>query len=465
MRSTTKRLFSLLLALILLCGGLTVPARAATVQARDAASALYNLGLFSGSGTLPDGSPNFDLDGTATRAQAAVMLTRLWGAEQEARSAHYRHPFTDAGWASDFIGYVYQKGIAYGTGGATFGSEQQIDAAQFVTLVLRALGYEADWRNPWSTAKSVGLAYSGVNDFRRGDMAVICHSALSCKLSGSSQTLLQRLESQGAVKTGTGVGTGSFTPGPVPSAVGGTFAVTSAEDAQAKLLAAMGGRTTPIILTGPASIKDACSDAALQCMKLCSDITGVSVNTSYNSFTMTMTVTPYYTDAVEIMAYLEGKRASLSPANQQTLAKAQQVHNALVTPGMGEYDRVKAFHDYLVNNTVYGGSNDRKYTAGGALVDGKAVCDGYAMAFDLLCYLSGIECIRVTGWAKESHAWNKVKVDGSWYNVDVTWDDPVSSRPMLIYDYFLISDAAIARDHTQDANPYWPAAPVNWAGR
>ena len=180
---------------------------------------------------------------------------------------------------------------------------------------------------------------------------------------------------------------------------------------------------------------------------------------------MTMTVYPLYTDAVEIMAYLEGKRASLSPENQQTLAKAQQVHSALAKPGMSEYDRVKAFHDYLVNNTTYGGSSDRRFTAGGALVDGYAVCDGYAMAFDLLCYLSGIECIRVTGWANEAHAWNKVKVNGSWYNIDVTWDDPVSSRPILIYDYFLISDAAIARDHTQNANPYWPAAPANWPGR
>lgn len=465
MKKNAERLFALLLALVMLCGMLAVPAGAATAEARNAANALYQLGLFSGSGTLADGSPNFDLDGTATRAQAAVMLTRLWGAEQEALSVHYSHPFTDAGWASDFIGYVYQKKIAYGTGGVIYGSEQQIDAAQFVTQVLRALGYgQVDWRNPWPTAKAVGLAYSGINDFRRGDMALICHSALSCRISGSGQTLLQRLEAQGAVKTGSGTETGGFVPGPVPSEVTGTFSVTSAEDAQTKLLAAMNARVTPIVLTGPASIRQACSDAATGCMKLCSDITGVSVKTRYNSTTMTMTVEPYYTDAVEIMAYLEGKRASLSTADQQTLAKARQVHDTLAKPGMSEYDRVKAFHDYLVNNTTYGGRSDRKYTAGGSLVDGYAVCDGYAMAFDLLCYLSGIECIRVTGWAKEGHAWNKVKVSGNWYNVDVTWDDPVSSRPMLTYDYFLISDAAIARDHTQNANPYWPAAPANWQG-
>lgn len=463
MRTNVKRTLSLLLALVLLSGMLTAPAGAATAEAEAAAQALYQLGLFTGAGTRADGSPDFKLDNTATRAEAAAILTRLLGADQEARSSHYSHPFTDAGWASDYIGYIYHQKLVDGVSDTFFGASWRIDDKQFLTLVLRILGYtDVDYRNPYSTAGAAGLRYTGRSDFRRGDMAIICNSALSCKLFGTNQTLLQRLEAQGAVKNGTAAG---FTPGPVPNGVTGSFAVTSAAEAQTRLLAAMSGRTTPIVLTGPVSIMSACSDAALGCIKLCSDITGVSVSTSYNSAAMTMTVYPLYTDAVEIMAYLEGKRASLSPENLQTLAKAQQVHSTLAKPGMSEYDRVKAFHDYLVNNTTYGGSSDRRFTAGGALVDGYAVCDGYAMAFDLLCYLSGIECIRVTGWANEAHAWNKVKVNGSWYNIDVTWDDPASSRPNLIYDYFLISDAAIARDHVQDANPYWPAAPVNWPGR
>ena len=107
---------------------------------------------------------------------------------------------------------------------------------------------------------------------------------------------------------------------------------------------------------------------------------------------------------------------------------------------------------------------DRSHGAAGPLVDGYAVCDGYSKAFDLLCYLSGIDCIRVSGTSTNSsgssggHAWNKVKVDGTWYNVDVTWDDPVSSRPILRYDYFLVSDSTLARNHQWTVYSYLPAA-------
>lgn len=461
MNRNAKRPLCLLLALILLCGVLPAPALAATAQAQNAAYELNRLGLFQGSGLLPDGRPDFNLDGTATRAEAVTMLVRLLGGEQEALSRHYTHPFTDAGWAGDYIGYAYQKGIAGGVGYTTFGSNDRITAAQFLTMLLRALGYsQVNWSNPYPTADAVGLAYSGMNDFRRGDMACVCLSSLSCRPNGSSQTLRQQLEAKGAIAASPT----SFTPGPVPATAASRYTVTSGEDALAKLVNAIDCRTAQIYLTGPVSLLSECEQAVRQAQALCSDTVGYSMSSSYNSRIMTISVTPTYTDAVEIMAYLEGRRSSLSQANAQTMAKAQQVHAAIVTPQMSEYEQVKAFHDYLVNHTTYGGNSDRIYTAGGALVDGYAVCDGYAMAFDLLCYLSGIECVRVTGYAGESHAWNKVKVNGSWYNVDVTWDDPVSYSPTLIYDYFLVSDAVISRDHVQDSNPFWPAAPANWGG-
>ena len=61
------------------------------------------------------------------------------------------------------------------------------------------------------------------------------------------------------------------------------------------------------------------------------------------------------------------------------------------------------------------------------------------------------------------HAWNKVKVDGSWYNIDLTWDDPVSSRPILSYDYFLVSDAVMKKDHSWADYGVWPAAPSGYS--
>ena len=60
--------------------------------------------------------------------------------------------------------------------------------------------------------------------------------------------------------------------------------------------------------------------------------------------------------------------------------------------------------------------------------------------------------------------WNMVKVDGKWYHMDVTWDDPLTSdgRPMLRYDYFLISEAKIREDHTIDNDFKIPTAPSNY---
>ena len=198
---TMKRTFSLFLALALLCGTLTLPASAAVTQPMTAANALYELDLFRGVGTLPSGRPDFALENTATRGEAAAMLTRLLGAEQEATSRHYQSPFTDTGWAKDYIGYVYTKGITKGVSNTKVGTGSTITAAEFVTLVMRALGYSnVDYKNPFSAAKAAGLTCSNKTPFTRGDMAVICCSALFCTMSGKTQTLSQQLVSSGTVQ-------------------------------------------------------------------------------------------------------------------------------------------------------------------------------------------------------------------------------------------------------------------------
>ena len=81
--------------------------------------------------------------------------------------------------------------------------------------------------------------------------------------------------------------------------------------------------------------------------------------------------------------------------------------------------------------------------------------------------MSNIDCLYVTGAAGNMrHSWNKVKVDGVWYNVDVTLDDPGRGSPK--YTYFLISDSQLAKDHKWDVDwdymyPYLPASPVNYS--
>ncbi|MCM1164989.1 MAG: hypothetical protein NC401_03145 [Ruminococcus sp.] len=129
-----------------------------------------------------------------------------------------------------------------------------------------------------------------------------------------------------------------------------------------------------------------------------------------------------------------------------------------------DYERLKYIHDWLVNNTTYQNNGKTAYEADGPVVYGAAVCEGYSKAFMYMAQSMGYECVCVAGSAGGGdHMWNMIKVGGNWYHVDVTWDDPVSSRPILRYDYFLISDSSIRRDHVID-NEYFavPTAPYDY---
>ncbi len=127
-------------------------------------------------------------------------------------------------------------------------------------------------------------------------------------------------------------------------------------------------------------------------------------------------------------------------------------------------ERVRVLHDSLVNMTSYttsGGSY--KSEADGPLVYGKALCEGYSKAFMYLCQSIGVECVCISGTGDGmGHMWNMVKIDGQWYHVDVTWDDPLSTTPILRHDYFLVSDKQILKDHTIDNFFKVPSAPENY---
>lgn len=123
--------------------------------------------------------------------------------------------------------------------------------------------------------------------------------------------------------------------------------------------------------------------------------------------------------------------------------------------GLSEYDRELYTHDYLIDLCEYdknvdpenSDKNDPKiYTVYGALVDKLAVCEGYARAFQLLLNKAGVDCIGISGkGGDELHMWNAVKLDGQWYNVDVTWDD--REEAYLKYNFFNLTDKQMKEDH------------------
>lgn len=127
------------------------------------------------------------------------------------------------------------------------------------------------------------------------------------------------------------------------------------------------------------------------------------------------------------------------------------------TDGMSTYNKIKTIHDEIINNAVYdlkASDNDNIY---GTLVDNKAKCDGYARTFTYVCGKAGIRTVTVMGNdltsnSKENgHMWNKVYYNKKWYNIDVTWDDPVSDmKDNLQYDYFMVSDKALENTHEED---------------
>ena len=114
-----------------------------------------------------------------------------------------------------------------------------------------------------------------------------------------------------------------------------------------------------------------------------------------------------------------------------------------------EAEKVKFVNDYLVVHTKYNlNSKANAHTPYSVLVNGEGVCEGYALAALLMFEELGIEAKYVIGDAGGPHAWNLVKVDGQWYHLDVTWNDPVPDQGDKVhYNYFLITDEKLKKDH------------------
>lgn len=154
-------------------------------------------------------------------------------------------------------------------------------------------------------------------------------------------------------------------------------------------------------------------------------------------------------------------------ASFETKQLNQKVDSILkgITTDMNEFERIEYIHDAINKLCVYGesttGNQDSAY---GCLVEGKAICEGYAKAFLLLCNRAGIESTVVTGTAlsdsgeRVSHMWNMVMVDGAWYHIDLTWDDP-TLKPLdenyVRYDFFNVTDNEISQTHTIIKNEFY----------
>lgn len=108
-----------------------------------------------------------------------------------------------------------------------------------------------------------------------------------------------------------------------------------------------------------------------------------------------------------------------------------------------DYEKELFVHDSLVEHVDYVTSSPLNQSAYSALVNGKTVCSGYAKAFQYLLQKLNIPCYLATGYSRENHAWNIVRLGDGYYNIDVTWDDVDSG----IYDFFNKTDLDFKSTH------------------
>ncbi|GGN90130.1 transglutaminase domain-containing protein [Saccharibacillus kuerlensis] len=166
----------------------------------------------------------------------------------------------------------------------------------------------------------------------------------------------------------------------------------------------------------------------------------------------------YTIDRIDTRATLTGSQASVRFTavyleNKQQMeyvtAQAKAALKKIIKPGMSQEEKVKVIHDYIVKRFAYDESMTR-YSAYQGLTKGTTVCQGYTLLGYRMLTLAGIDTRIVEGRAGgQSHAWNKVKVDGRWYNLDLTWDDPTPDRKNEVsYAYYLVNDELLSRDHT-----------------
>ena len=197
-----KRFLTVFFTALLLTAALCVTASASDYD--DAAQDLSAIGMFRGTAS------GFELDRAPKRSEAAIMLVRLYGAEEEAKAAYdagqISHPFTDVSdFTSPYVAWLYNKGITKGATATTFGSAGPCSAKMYCAFLLRALGYEDgvdfQYADTLEFAQQKGFydptMFAG--DFLRDDLAALTYQGLATDLKDGSTYLLDSLVKSGAV--------------------------------------------------------------------------------------------------------------------------------------------------------------------------------------------------------------------------------------------------------------------------
>lgn len=424
----------------------------AYLEKLPAAEALKRLDVLRGSGG------DLMLDRTANRMEGAAMLVRLLGAEKEALNAKYNHPFTDVdSWADPYIGYLYEKGLTNGIGNNQYGSAQPISEKAYLTFLMRALGYsdknglDFTYNAVEQAAIEKGLLYSGelVNEnspFKRARLSELSWRAMFLMHKTRNKPLLVCLYDQGMI----------------------------ADESVDTLLKA---ENPPLLDQWYKHLPELCDGLVKheETIELLQNKTlAESDLQKYIEIIMERAQheTGVFVKGYLIESWLEGdeyilkinpRYANTLQEDQTLFAWVRQLVKDIIKPEMTDYQKVKTIHDFLIIALKYDKSSqppESSYHAFGALNTGKALCGAYAELMVLMLKQAGVPCRMVVGIGNGlDHAWNIVYIDGEYYHVDTTWDDPVtdSEGTTLRYDYFNLTDEEMKKEHSWVLEDY-PAA-------
>ena len=183
-----------------------------------------------------------------------------------------------------------------------------------------------------------------------------------------------------------------------------------------------------------------------------------------------------YSGDTAVLARFYGRDVALDPEWEEALAGLIEARKQITAnlPDSSTQTLVHGIYKYIMEHTEYDHdtcdglrSNPRAYNIIGVLADGLAVCEGYSDTFTVLCKSFGIDVVQMVGYLRASggaHAWNAVNIDGTWYQVDATSDDPSGNANNCGYNYFLISDEQMAFTHNWTHYSGIPTCSKNFTG-
>ncbi|MET3209127.1 UNVERIFIED_CONTAM: L-amino acid N-acyltransferase YncA [Paenibacillus sp. PvR008] len=216
----------------------------------------------------------------------------------------------------------------------------------------------------------------------------------------------------------------------------------SSQQLQNKLLQAMATRSETLTFTYQGRVnglKQQLQTAIKQAME-----SDPYVNYTIKSYAFSYTGT---TTSAEVTIRLSYRETKEQTAYVDSTVKA--VLGDIITKRMTDHEKVKAIHDWIVVRLKYD-ETQQKYTAYDGLKTGSTVCQGYSLLAYKMLERAGITNRIVEGRAGgQLHAWNLILLDGHWYHMDTTWDDPTPDRGNEVStSYYLLTDAEMRRDHS-----------------